>query len=339
MTFFEEFWVWLSALLAAYVGANTARIAGILEPAILAMGTLYLLGWGYLHLTGQIAEPFVTGLKRIAMLGLILGVALRLWLYNTVIVDTFLNAPAQLAAAVIGAFNPVTLIDQIMTRGSEAASVLLEKAGIFDGDWSFYLAGFAVYALVGVTAVYAMFLLALARIALSVLLALGPLFIAMLFFETTKRFVEAWLAQLANYAFVTILTVMVAALMLQLVEVAAAQAAARGDGIEIAEAVRVCLAAGLVLLVMRQVMPMAASLSHGLALSSMGAMSALIAWGWSRSTRQVGQFGRGAFLDRETSRWDSVSRKAGFQTRRAVGAGVRALNKLRLPNRLKEHES
>ena len=56
------------------------------------------------------------------------------------------------------------------------------------------------------------------------LLALGPLFIALLFFDWTKRFFETWLAQLANYAFITILTVLVAALMLRVVTVSASQA-------------------------------------------------------------------------------------------------------------------
>jgi len=108
---------------------------------------------------------------------------------------------------------------------------------------------------VGLTAIYTMFLLALSRIALSVLLALGPLFIALFLFESSRRFVEAWLAQLANYAFVTILTVLVAALMLRVVTVAAQQAVSQGGSIDIASAVRVCMAAGLTLLVMRQVMP------------------------------------------------------------------------------------
>ena len=73
-----------------------------------------------------------------------------------------------------------------------------------------------------------MFLLALSKIALCILLALGPLFIAFLFFETTKRFFEAWIAQMANYAFVTILTVLVAALMMSLVTSAAQAAVAQG---------------------------------------------------------------------------------------------------------------
>ena len=136
-----------------------------------------------------------------------------------------------------------------------------------------------MYAIVGLTAIYVMFLLALSKIALCILLALGPLFIAFLLFETTKRFFEAWIAQMANYAFVTILTVLVAALMMSLVTSAAQAAVARGGSIQIADAVRVCLAAGLTFLIMRQVMPMASGLASGLALSSFGAVSALLAWG------------------------------------------------------------
>ena len=324
MGFFAEFWAWLSALLVNYIGVNTVRVATALEPAVLALGTIYVLVWGYLQLMGKIDEPLTTGLKRILLLALVFGVSLRLWLYNTVIVDTFLNAPAQLAARVIGAFDPVVIIDQILERGGDAASLLLEKGGFLEGNWSFVFAGFAIYVIVGLTAVYAMFLLALSRIALSVLLALGPLFFALLLFDATRRFVESWIAQLANYALITILTVMVAALMMQLIDVAATQAAARGDGIEIAEAVRVCLAAGLVFLVMRQVMPMAASLAHGLALSTFGTMSAFVAWGLGRSSRSVGQFGRG-LTDRDTSRYDSLSRKAGYLVKRSAAAGMSAL--------------
>jgi len=56
--------------------------------------------------------------------------------------------------------------------------------------------------------------------------------------------------------------------MLRVVTVAAQQAVSQGGTIEIATAARVCMAAGLTFLVMRQVMPMAAGLASGLALSS-----------------------------------------------------------------------
>jgi type IV secretion system protein VirB6 len=331
MGFFATFSSWLNGMLSTYIGTNTAKIATLITPAIATLATVYVMVWGYLHLTGKIEEPFATGIKRIILLVVILGGALNLWLYNDLIVDTFFNSPGELAAGVIGAYDSVGIIDQIIFSGGDAASLLIQKGGIFNGDFSYYLAGFCVYFIVGVTAIYAMFLLALSKIALSILLALGPFFIALLFFETTKRFFESWIAQLANYAFITLLTVMVSALMLGIVSSAAQQAAALGGGITIADAVRVCLAAGLTLLIMRQVMPMAAGLASGLALSSFGLVSAALAWGFGGATRHTGQFGRG-LVDRETTRWDPLSRKAGYYLSRGTGAGLGQLARVARPN-------
>ena len=287
MGFFAEFSAWLNGLLATYIGTNTARVGQALEPALITLGTIYSMVWGYLHLRGRIQEPFVEGLKRIIMLTVVFGGALELWVYNSLIVDTFFNAPGQLAANLVGAYDSVTMIDQIIFEGGDAASLLIQKGGVFHGDFSYYIAGYAVYLIVGLTAIYTIFLLTLSKIALSVLLALGPLFIALLLFETTKRFFEAWIAQLANYAFVTILTVLVAALMMTLISTAATQAANAGGGIQIAQAVRVCMAAGLTFLIMRQVMPMAAGLASGLALSSFGIVSAALVWGFGGATRMT----------------------------------------------------
>jgi type IV secretion system protein VirB6 len=334
MGFFATFSAWLNGILTGYIANNTARIATLLAPAVVTLATLYVMVWGYLQLTGRIEEPFITGLKRIILLVVVLGGALDLWLYNQTIVDTFFNAPGQLAAGILGAYGPIGIFDQIVFSGGDAASLLIQKGGIFNGDFSYYVAGYAIYLIVGLTAVYAMFLLALSKIALSILLALGPLFIALLFFETTKRFFEAWIAQLANYAFVTILTVLVAALMLGIVSSAAQQAADEGGGIQIADAVRVCMAAGLTLLIMRQVMPMAAGLASGLALSSFGVVSAAVAWGLGRTARHSGQFLRGV-VDSETTRWDPLSRKAGYSLKRGTGSGIRRLAKVARPNSIR----
>ena len=322
MGFFAEFSAWLNGLLSGYIDENAARIASTLEPAIVTLAVVYVMVWGYLQLMGQIEEPFIGGAKRIITLAIILGCALNLWLYDSLIVDTFFNAPSELAAVVIGAFNPVSIVDQIIFQGGDAANLLLQKGGLLNGNFAYYLAGIAVYVIVGLTAIYAIFLLALSRIALSVLLALGPLFIGLLLFQSSKRFFEAWIAQLANYAFIAILTVLVAALMLHVVTMAAQQAVSAGGGIQIANAVRLCMAAGLTFLVMRQVMPMAAGLASGLALSTFGTVSAALLWGFGGAARGTGQFAQG-LTDRESTRWDSLSRKAGQGIRRGLVGAVR----------------
>jgi type IV secretion system protein VirB6 len=280
--FFATFWSWLQGQLATYIGTNAALVATTLEPAIVTLATLYVMVWGYLQLSGRIEEPLGAGLRRLLMLAVVLGAALHLWLYNTVIVDTFYKAPAELAAAVVGAPDPVATIDAIWSQGGAVAGALWNNGGVFSGDFGFYVAGAIVWLLMGLLCVYCMFLIALSSIALAVLLALGPLFLALLLFEATRRFFEAWLAQLANYALITILTVLVAALMLQIVASYAAQTAARGAAIVTVDALNMVLVAAVVFLLMRQIMPIAAALAGGVSLSSFGMVSRFVNWGLQR---------------------------------------------------------
>jgi type IV secretion system protein VirB6 len=212
------------------------------------------------------------------------------------------------------------VVDEIFFDGDDAASLLMEKGEIFGEDIIFYFAALAIYLAVGLTAVYTMFLLVMSRIALAVLLALGPIFMALLFFESTKRFFEAWIAQLSNYAFLAVLTVLVAALMLAVISTAAEAAAAMGGGIEIANAIKVCVAAALTFLIMRQVPAMAQGLASGIALSGFGAVGGVLRLGVGLGRfvgRGGGEFSRGAFIDQDKSRWDSLPRKAG---QRLIGA-------------------
>jgi type IV secretion system protein VirB6 len=336
MGFFATFWSWLNGQLAAYIGDNTARLASALEPAVITLATIYVMAWGYLHLMGKITEPFEAGLKRIALIALILGVGLRLWLYNTLIVDTFYNAPSQLAAAVVGASDPVGTIDTIWDSGGTVAGNLWDKGaslGFLSGSFGFHLAAIIVWCLIGVLCVYAMFLIALSSIALAVLLALGPLFIALLFFDATRRFFSAWLAQLANYALITVLTVMVAALLLRIVQSYAAQTAARGSAILTVDALNMMLIALLVFLVLRQVMPIASGLAGGTSLNSFGTVSRSFGTAgrsFSMGARKTAALAKPAlkaipFTARTVGTVALASGLAGRAVARRTGAGVQAL--------------
>jgi len=248
------------------------------------LATVYVMVWGYLQLTGRIEEPLVTGLRRLLTLALVIGGALHLWLYNSLIVDTFYRAPAQLAAAIVGTAQPVTTLDVIWSRGGAVADFLWNNGGVLSGDFGYYVAGAVVWVLVGLLCVYTMFLIALSSVALAVLLALGPLFLALLLFESSRRFFEAWVAQLANYALITILTVLAAALLLQIVQAYAEQTAARGNALATVDALDMVLVAVLVFLLLRQVMPIAAALAGGIALSTFGAANRLVSWGMRQGT-------------------------------------------------------
>ncbi|MBT2320794.1 type IV secretion system protein [Variovorax paradoxus] len=314
MGFFEQFFAWLNGQLATYVSANAARVASAIEPAAVTLATIYVMIWGYLSVTGRIQEPIWDGVKRILVIGFVLGIGLRLWTYNDVAVDTFTSGPDQLAAAILGSASTLSVVDQIWIDGNLAAEQLLSKGSVLNANFAYYLAGFLVYFLVGLTLVVTAFLLALSKVALALILALGPIFIVLLFFDATKRFFEAWLAQLANYALVTILATLAAALLLSVLRSYTKNAASLGGAITIAEGARVCIASALIFLVMRQVMSIAAGLASGVALSSFNAASGLLNWAMGGAKRTSYEFSRGVLdgLRREPgSRWDSFRRLAG----------------------------
>jgi len=279
MGFFQTFWTWLNGELTTYIGTTTAKVAAILEPAVVTFATVYVMVWGYLQMTGRIEEPFITGLKRLITLAVVLGVALHLWLYNSIIVDSFYRAPSQFVAALAGATDPVTAIDTIWNSGGALASRLFTGGSLLPNAVGSYLAGLIIWVFTGLLCVYTMFLIALASIASSVLLALGPLFFTALLFDGTRRLFESWVGQLTNYALVSILTVLVSGLLLQIVASYATQTAARGSGVTTMDTLDMVLMSVLVFLLMRQVMPIAAGLATGVSLSTFGAVSRFVLWG------------------------------------------------------------
>jgi type IV secretion system protein VirB6 len=295
--FFAQFWQWLTARLTDYVSVHVAATAAAIEPAAVSLGVIYVMVWGFLHLKGAIDEPVITGAVRIVRLAVVFGLGLRLWQYNALLVDTFMDAPVTLAAALAGAADPVATVDALWDNGGQVAATLWDKGGVFNGDIGYYLAAAIVYALMGGVCVYTLFLMALARVALALLLAVGPLFIVALLFETTQRFFEHWIAQLANYALIGVLAVLTAALMLTVVEAYAQQTAALGAAILTVDALDMLLVAGLVLLILRQVMPIAARLSGGVALASQGVMGAATARGLGLA-RSGGSYAGRSMLDR-----------------------------------------
>src|ERR1700738_1551386 len=140
MGVFGEFQAWLNALLANYISTRLATVAATLRPAVITLAAVYVALWGYLQATGAIEQPFVAGLKRIGTIAIVIGGGLKLWLYHEVVVDTFFTAPGQLGAAIVGAGDPVTIVDQIIFTGGDAAQALLKKGGLFNGNLAYTLA-------------------------------------------------------------------------------------------------------------------------------------------------------------------------------------------------------
>jgi type IV secretion system protein VirB6 len=320
--FFAQFFVWLQAQLGAYIGATAANVAAAITPAAVTLGTIYIMVWGWLSLTGRIEEPFLEGLRRVLLLAVVFGVGLKLWAYAPVFVDTFARSPQVLAAHIIGAADPVAIVDQIWSNAQGAAEALQHQAGIVNGLQA-YIGSLLIYVLVGLLCLYTAFLLALSQIAVAVLLAVGPVFVTLLLFNATRRFFESWLAQLANYALVTVLVALIGGLLLKVVQSYAATAAAAGDGITVAESVRLCAAAVFIFLILRQVLSIAAGLASGVALSTFSTVSRALSGVSGVATRSADLF-QGGPTNAGLRGYGSLLRQAGYPAKRGVQAAARS---------------
>ena len=126
----------------------------------------------------------------------------------------------------------------------------------------------------GILCLYATFLIALTKIASAILLAIGPLFVLATLFERTKPLFDAWLNQLFGYGLVALIVALLGNLVLELVSSYADQTASRGSALATVDVLDLLLVVGVVFLLLRQVMPIAASLSRASSLSTHGMFSA-----------------------------------------------------------------
>jgi len=198
-----------------------------------------------------------------------------------------------------------------------------------NGNVDFYLAGFAVYLFVGAICIWMAYLYCLSIVAVGLLLAVGPLFIIGLMFETTKRFFEAWVAQLSNYGLIIVIASVAAKLLLFTLNQYASAAVAQGAAITVAESIQLCLASGFILIIMKQVPTIAAALGGGVALSTFNALSRVMS-GTARGAGSAAyQFARGVADGRaghQPSRHQTITRNLGTRLG-ARGASQQAQQK------------
>lgn len=287
--FYEDLFSDLTAALVTYINDVATNVIDAITPVATTMLLIYMILWGWSMMRGVISEPVTDGVSRILRLTLILAVALNLGRYNTYLSDFLWNSPDALASVVTGTpFTPMS--------GVQFLDSLLSK--IYDYGNAYYQASFAdtifgipdIGKLIGAILIwaagiavtgYGAFLYALSKMALAVILAVGPIFVLLLIYEPTKRFFDAWIGQALNYVFMVMLTAAAVALILTVLETylgspAATTAKTTTEIHGIIPAVAFSL---IGLLVLIQVPSIGSALGGGVALGTLGA----VGWAYGKA--------------------------------------------------------
>lgn len=164
-----------------------------------------------------------------------------------------------------------TALTSFYDRSMEVSEKILEGAGWTNFGQYFYAAAIWIGA-IGFTG-YATMLIILAKLAVALLLAVGPVFILLLIFNNTRNLFEGWLRTLLNYA---VIPIFVYALLALLLTLAAAplkfmEENSNPDSALMSSIGPFLLISFVSILLLSQIMNMASSVTGGLSLSTLGA--------------------------------------------------------------------
>ena len=274
-TFYTDNFADIDTAVAGYVTTKAAAVMASIAGVATTMFVIYVAFYVLAIAMGKVREPIFDFSLRLVLVALILGIGLNMGLYAKFFGDFLSKSPDAMAGVISGAGAKASIgatLDKIMTDAFAAGDKAFEKMSLLDGIGAslvLFTVGLVLY-VVGVLATfYAGFLVVLSKIALAVLLAIGPVAVVLLMFKSTQRFFEAWLGQALNYGLMIVLTVAVISLMFDPIGNYVADINAAAD-VKIGDAL-VLLAMGLIsVLVLMQVPSMASGLGGGVSLSTLG---------------------------------------------------------------------
>jgi len=329
MDLFASFGSKIDGFLAGWITWNAIAIIQWLKPIFNNLLIIYVALWGFAHMMGKIDELLIDGLIRIIKISIVITFALNILIYAPWVIRLFYYGPQEISDQ-IGLVNGVTgtsisgldLLDQVLSKIFEIGNKAWQLGGVT--NLGFSILAILIYAGgVAVTA-YAAALIIMSKVAIGLLLSIGPIFIVLSLFETTKKFLDAWLIQLVNYSFLIILILTTVNLFLGITLFYINQLVGYDD-LRLAETFSFLALCLISLLIFLQIPQISQALAGGVALSTLGGIRA----GWNRLQGGMGRIGHNARPTTWSRRFDIAKREYQATTRYP-----RYLNSLRSRNQI-----
>lgn len=210
-------YTYVDGQLSTILGSGLANvIAAVRGPLILAV-TLYVVLYGIAILRGSISEPIMDGVVRLVKLWFVVTVATTVAYGDYVTQPLFTDLPNWLAGAIGGSdvSSVGSSFDKFLARGFDLATTISETANFAEPTG--YLVAIVVIGATILATGLGFGIVMLAKVALAILVAIGPIFVACVVFDATRSFFFGWLRQGVNYLLLFALIITVFEMILALV--------------------------------------------------------------------------------------------------------------------------
>lgn len=266
--------------------AAASRVAAASMTPFRTLVTVFIFLWGLALWRGLINEPLSDGIARVFRIVLIGTIALGAGVYGPVIASFLYNTPGQLASVVSGgATNPQAVMDTALSRADDIASAFMSLVSLSSPGASFaaIFSALVVWLFTALVVLYGAALIVLSKVILGIVIALGPLFIALLLFDSTKRFFESWLGQALNYLFVFALVTASVNIMFAL-WIPQLDYALTNNAAGFSALIPMIIVGGAAFIILMQVPALASGLAGGVQLGTLGA----IGWVGNKARSAIG---------------------------------------------------
>jgi type IV secretion system protein VirB6 len=266
----------IDALLAGFITSKSQALCSALMPLALTGVTIYIILTGYLIATGRVNDSLTHFLWKALKIAFIGAIALGGGMYQSYIVEAILGIQGIFTQAFSNTPTLGGLIDNMLKPYEDLGNALWLKA--FPTTGVFSLPSFSLMFAASVVSLSQFFLFStgiglylLSKIALALVLSVGPFFIMCAIFPVTQKFTESWVGQALNYVF---LNVLIAASISMLTSITSQFAshinATQSDANIISSTVELLLASTALVIVMLNVNQIASALCGGLSISGIG---------------------------------------------------------------------
>jgi type IV secretion system protein VirB6 len=214
---FAPAYVFVDGKLDQFLGGRLGDMLDQTSGPLRAALVLYVLLYGFAILRGAIAEPLMDFAVRSLKLALIVTLATTTAYSGYVTTPLFHGLPDTLAQAISGGGvqDVGGAFDQFFGRAAYLGQKIADTGSAVNLP-PLLMAG-AVYLVGALSAALGFGVVMVAKVALALIVALGPIFIACALFDASRRFFFGWLAQAVNYVVLFALIITIFQLILSLV--------------------------------------------------------------------------------------------------------------------------
>ncbi len=260
---FQDIYEFFNTAVIAVIQNGTTNMIALISPLVAAAFSLYVMLVVASYMRGDNDDPIQDFLFRMLGWGLVITIGLNATMYTAHVVPFINGLGEDLAGTVGGSFSSTAALDIMVNNFLDAFIAMYTKADGIKQTMFAVLAIVTVSIFAGAFMVVAIAYIILAKLALGILVAVGPLFVASALFPATRDLFKAWTAQILNYAFLVMLFSFAAQIEIALVS------SLIPSELSMSGVLQVSLICAVMVFVALNLPSLAASLAGGVGISSM----------------------------------------------------------------------